>query len=146
MFQACISRFRNADIAVMAAAVADYSPKYPSASKIKKSEETLELPLVKTKDILKNLGALKTHNQILVGFALETNNERENALKKLREKNADLIVLNSLNDSAAGFGKDTNKVTIFDRNGTEEHYEAKSKDLVAKDIVELLIKKTNVKA
>ncbi len=146
MYKACTSYFPDMDIAVMTAAVADYKPATASLQKIKKTEETLTLPLNKTKDILKELGTMKKDKQLLVGFALETNNERDNALKKLKEKNADLIVLNSMNHSAAGFGKETNKVTIFDKANTEYSFEAKSKKLVAQDIVELLIKKLNNEA
>jgi phosphopantothenoylcysteine decarboxylase/phosphopantothenate--cysteine ligase len=102
--------------------------------------------LVKTKDILKSLGEIKTDSQFLVGFALETENEEENALTKLLSKNADLIVLNKLNDPLAGFGKNTNKVTIFDRARNGYAYEAKSKRLVANDIIDLIIKKLNEKA
>lgn len=144
MFNTCISLFPSSDITVMAAAVADYTPKIVAEKKIKKNEEVFQLELTKTKDILQNLGTIKSENQILVGFALETDNEKENALKKLTAKNADLIVLNSLRDQDAGFGKNTNKVTIFDKNRTYE-YEAKSKTLVANDIVDLIIKKINEK-
>lgn len=141
MYEACTVMFPQANIAIMAAAVADYSVPDVATEKIKKSEDSLNLHLVKTRDILKRLGELKQKNQFLVGFALETINEKDNALKKLRNKNADLIVLNSLKDEAAGFGKATNKVTIFDREENEFTYEAKSKTLVAKDIVELIYKK-----
>jgi phosphopantothenoylcysteine decarboxylase / phosphopantothenate---cysteine ligase len=146
MFEACMSNFPSVDIAVMTAAVADYKPSTVATQKIKKADETLELSLVKTKDILKSLGAIKQDKQLLVGFALETNNEKENAVKKLKDKNADLIVLNSMNDSEAGFGKETNKVTIFDKDMNEHRYEAKSKNLVAEDIVELIIKRLHDKA
>jgi phosphopantothenoylcysteine decarboxylase / phosphopantothenate---cysteine ligase len=146
MFEACMSIFPSVDIAVMTAAVADYKPSTVATQKIKKVDETFELTLVKTKDILKSLGAIKRDKQLLVGFALETNNEKENAVKKLKVKKADLIVLNSMNDSEAGFGKETNKVTIFDKDMTEHRYEAKSKKLVAEDIVELIIKKLHDKA
>ena len=140
MFEACESEFVNADILVMCAAVADYTPVQFSNEKIKKSEETFSIDLKKTKDILSHFGQQKKANQFLVGFALETNKERENALKKLESKNADLIILNSLNDVGTGFG-DTNKVTIFDKSGNEFPYEAKSKRAVAKDIVDIIIKK-----
>ncbi len=146
MYNKCISFFPDMHIAVMTAAVADYKPAKAASQKIKKAEETFELTLIKTKDILKELGAFKKNNQLLVGFALETNNERDYALKKLMEKNADLIVLNSMNDTQAGFGKETNKVTIFDKANTEYSFEAKSKKLVSEDIVELIIKKLNDKA
>jgi phosphopantothenoylcysteine decarboxylase/phosphopantothenate--cysteine ligase len=145
MYTACISGFVSSDIGVMAAAVADYTPETVSSQKIKKNNNSFELQLTKTKDILQSLGKIKNDRQILVGFALETENEEENARKKLSVKNADLIVLNSLNDEAAGFGKDTNKVTIFDANCNTYSFEAKSKKLVADDIVDLIIKKLNEK-
>ncbi|MEI2750484.1 MAG: bifunctional phosphopantothenoylcysteine decarboxylase/phosphopantothenate--cysteine ligase CoaBC [Ferruginibacter sp.] len=104
MYNACTKEFADADIAIMSAAVADYTVQNPAANKIKKESENLVLELEKTKDILKALGAEKKNGQFLVGFALETNNEKENALKKLASKNADMIVLNSLNDAGAGFG------------------------------------------
>ena len=141
MYDACSAIFSDMDIAVMAAAVADYTITVVETEKIKKKEDFLNLHLSKTRDILKSLGEVKSNKQFLVGFALETNNEKENAVKKLSSKNADLIVLNSLKDEAAGFGKATNKVTIFDRYQNEFAYEAKSKELVAKDIVELIHKK-----
>ena len=133
--------FREADICVMAAAVADYTPVSAAPEKIKKESGTLTLELVKTKDILKSLGEEKRSDQILVGFALETNHEKEFALQKLKKKNADMIVLNSLNDPGAGFGHDTNKITIFDKDGSETVYEIKSKQQVAKDIVDRIVKK-----
>ena len=138
MFSATMEN-TNFDIAVLASAVADYSPVEVAAAKIKKSDGILDIKLKKTKDILLGLGNIKSEKQILVGFALETNNEKENALKKLKEKNADLIVLNSLNDEGAGFKNDTNKVTIFTRDGKEKKFGTKSKELVAKDIVDSII-------
>src|SRR5688572_12681874 len=140
MYNACHEIFAETDLAIMSAAVADYTPVKKAIQKIKKEENNLSLELTKTKDILKSLGALKRKNQVLVGFALETVNEKEYALKKLSEKNADLIVLNSLNDSGAGFGHDTNKITIFEKGGGELQFETKSKDEVAKDIVDVIIK------
>ena len=145
MYNACVSLFVSSDIAVMSAAVADYTPEAVSSKKIKKDNEHFEVKLTKTKDILQTLGATKNSRQILVGFALETENEAENARKKLSGKNADLIVLNSLKDADAGFGKDTNKVTVFDANGNSYPFEAKNKKLVADDIVNLIIKKINEK-
>ncbi len=145
MYNVCLSLFPSSDICVMAAAVADYTPETVSVGKIKKSTQRFELQLTKTKDILQSVGAIKNEKQILAGFALETENEAENALKKLSAKNADLIVLNSLKDEAAGFGKDTNKVTIFDKENNSYSFEAKSKKLVADDIVDLIIKKLNEK-
>jgi phosphopantothenoylcysteine decarboxylase / phosphopantothenate---cysteine ligase len=138
MYQAAMKHI-DYDIAVLAAAVADYTPISVAQEKIKKSNGTLDIQLQKTKDVLKELGSIKKEKQILVGFALETNNEREFAQKKLQEKNADLIVLNSLNDKDAGFKKDTNKITIFKKNGEEKKFETKSKELVAKDIVDSII-------
>ncbi|MDB5247932.1 MAG: coaBC [Segetibacter sp.] len=145
MYDVCISVFPSINIAVLAAAVADYTPRIVSENKIKKNEKIFQLELIKTKDILQTLGTVKREDQILVGFALETNNELENAIRKLETKNADLIVLNSLNDEFAGFEKDTNKVTVLDRNGSSFPFEAKSKKLVAIDIVDLIIKKLNDK-
>lgn len=145
MLKECMSLFGSCDVAVMAAAVADYTPKTVFDKKIKKNNEGIILELTKTTDILKSLGAIKKENQILVGFALETDNEEENAKKKLAEKNADIIVLNSLKDEAAGFGTDTNKVTIFDRNNKTYSYPLKNKNVVANDIIDLIIKKLNEK-
>ncbi len=139
MYQVCIEEFPKTDVAIMSAAVADYTPVSPSSSKIKKQKDDLSIELVKTKDILKNLGEQKKNGQILVGFALETCNEKEYALSKLKSKNADLIVLNSLNDKGAGFGVDTNKVTIFEKNGNEIAYETKPKQQVARDIVDRIV-------
>lgn len=140
MYEACLNEFKQVDIAVMSAAVADYTPIKISTDKIKKSDSTLTLELIKTKDILKSLGEKKQPGQVLVGFALETNDERKNALEKLKSKNADMIVLNSLNETGAGFGLDTNKITIFEKSGEELKFEMKSKQEVAKDIVDTLIK------
>jgi len=139
MYQACLTEFPKTDVAIMSAAVADYTPLTKSNNKIKKHNEDLSIELVKTKDILKNLGEQKKNGQILVGFALETNNEKEYALSKLKTKNADLIVMNSLNDKGAGFGVDTNKVTIFEKNGNEIAYALKPKQQVARDIVDRIV-------
>jgi phosphopantothenoylcysteine decarboxylase/phosphopantothenate--cysteine ligase len=117
MYDACNEIFEISDIAVMAAAVADYTPVQKAREKIKKKEETLTLELTKTKDILKTLGGKKKKGQVLVGFALETNNEKDYAREKLEKKNADLIVMNSLKEDGAGFGYDTNKITIFGKTG-----------------------------
>ena len=135
MYEAC-QQNKDYDIAVMAAAVADYTPVEVADQKIKKGEGTLTVELKKTQDILASLGREKQPNQILVGFALETENEKANALKKLQAKNADMVVLNSLNDHGAGFGGDTNRVTIFYRDGSEKQFETKTKESVAKDIVD----------
>jgi phosphopantothenoylcysteine decarboxylase / phosphopantothenate---cysteine ligase len=130
------AHFYQSEVVVMAAAVADYRPKTIEDRKIKKGEgDELVLQLEKTKDILRTLGADRPAGQVLVGFSLETNNEKEYALKKLREKSLDLIVMNSLNDVGAGFNYDTNKVTLFDKNGVAKDLPLKSKQEVAKDIV-----------
>jgi phosphopantothenoylcysteine decarboxylase/phosphopantothenate--cysteine ligase len=140
MYNACIADFNTMDIIVMSAAVADYTPAKPAKEKIKKEGEYLSVELTKTKDILKYLGTIKTDSQVLIGFALETNNEEEYAQRKLKEKNADMIVLNSLNDKGAGFGLDTNKITIYYKDGTIKNFDIKSKTQVAKDIVYNIIK------
>lgn len=128
------------DIAICAAAVADYRPKSKAPQKIKKSEETMSIELVKNKDILKSLGAQKS-TQFLVGFALETENELENAKGKLKRKNLDAIVLNSLNDKGAGFAGNTNKITFIDKNLQIKAFELKTKAAVAEDIMnEILIR------
>lgn len=139
MYDACTHDFEKYDIAVMSAAVADYTPVNKQKEKIKKSDTSLVIELTKTKDILKALGKEKKKHQLLVGFALETTNEKEYALKKLESKNADMIVLNSLNDEGAGFGYDTNKITIFEKGGKETVYERKPKQQVAKDIVDKIV-------
>lgn len=135
MFDACAQYFQAADVMVFAAAVADYTPKFPSATKIKKKEEEFSIELVKTKDIAAELGKQKRENQIIVGFALETNNEEAHAKEKLEKKNFDFIVLNSMRDEGAGFQTDTNKITIIDREGNVTKFELKEKTEVAKDIV-----------
>ncbi len=140
MYKACTALFDNADLAVMAAAVADYSPVSKASEKIKKSDDTLVVELTKTKDILKSLGEKKKENQVLVGFALETNDEEKHAKEKLQKKNADMIVLNSLKDEGAGFGHDTNKITIFEKKGGQFSFDTKSKSEVAKDIVDTIIR------
>ena len=140
MFEACAKYFDEADITVMAAAVADYSPGEPATQKIKKGQENLTLDLHKTRDILKTMGQRKKTGQVLVGFALETENEKEYTLGKMKSKNADLMVLNSLKDPGAGFGYDTNKVTIFEKNGDEHPFTSKSKTEVARDIVDTIIR------
>lgn len=139
MYKACTTQFANSDIGVMAAAVADYTPAEVATDKIKKNKDELVIELKKTKDILKSLGEKKSKEQVLVGFALETNNEREYALDKLKRKSADMVVLNSLNDKGAGFGTDTNKISIFDKSGKEFHYELMSKKEAAKNIVDTII-------
>lgn len=138
MYQACM-QYSDYDIAVMAAAVADFTPQQPADQKIKKGASDLTLTLKKTTDILAALGAQKKASQLLAGFALETENEVENARKKLESKGADLIILNSLNDKGAGFGSDTNKITILTRHGVLKTFETKQKTEVARDIVATLI-------
>ena len=139
MYNACTAVFNDMDVTVMSAAVADYTPIVVSTDKIKKCADRFSIELKKTKDILRHLGTIKREGQLLIGFALETNNENEYALTKMKDKNADIIVLNSLNDEGAGFGFDTNKVTIFNKNGGVYIYETKSKAAVAIDIVNNII-------
>jgi phosphopantothenoylcysteine decarboxylase / phosphopantothenate---cysteine ligase len=143
MYNACIERFKDTNIAIMSAAVADYTPVVKETEKIKKNEDIFNLALKRTSDILKKLGTLKTENQILVGFALETENEKENALKKLNSKQADFIVLNSLKDEGAGFGHNTNKITIFDKAGNTNSFPVKRKDEVAADIIDTILNRKN---
>ena len=138
MHAACLSLADDYDIAIMAAAVADYTPAVVAGQKIKKGGEDLSLILKKTKDILADLGNKKKSRQVLVGFALETDDGISQAAKKLKEKNADLIVLNSLKDEGAGFGLDTNKVTLFYPDGKQKEVELKSKKALAKDIVDAI--------
>jgi len=138
MYEACHLNFSEVDVAIAAAAVADYRPKNVASQKIKKNDSTLTIELEKTKDILASLGEQKK-NQFLIGFALETENEIENAKLKIQKKNLDLIVLNSLNDEGAGFGKPTNKVTFIDKNFSIEPVALKSKEDVAKDIIEKVL-------
>ncbi|WP_264558240.1 bifunctional phosphopantothenoylcysteine decarboxylase/phosphopantothenate--cysteine ligase CoaBC [Flavobacterium sp. N2270] len=139
MYDACHANFENVDVAIAAAAVADYRPKNVASQKIKKQETNLTIELEKTQDILATLGE-KKRNQFLIGFALETENEIENAIGKIKKKNLDLIVLNSLNDKGAGFGHSTNKVTFIDKNFKELPMDLKSKEAVAQDIVNIIIK------
>ena len=138
MYEAVHEFYTDCDVAILSAAVADYRPKEVASEKIKKKEGTLTLELEKTKDILASLGANKT-NQFLVGFALETENELENAKTKLKKKNLDLIVLNSLRDKGAGFGKDTNKVTLITKGNKVIPFQVKNKKEVAKDILTHII-------
>ena len=140
MYTAAHKYFAAVDIAILSAAVADYTPKNVATQKIKKNDATLEIELLKTKDILASLGEIKKH-QFLVGFALETNNELENAKSKLSRKNLDAIVLNSLQDKGAGFATDTNKITIIDKDLNETTFKLKSKTAVAEDIMNQIIKK-----
>ncbi len=134
MFTACQNQFLNSNIAVLSAAVADYKPKHVADSKIKKKDSEFSIELIKTKDILETLGQQKT-NQLLVGFALETNNVVEYAKEKIKKKNLDFIIANSATEKGAGFGVDTNKITIIDKHNKMYNFELKSKQEVAKDIV-----------
>jgi len=138
MFAACDEQ-RDADIIVMSAAVADYAPASAADQKIKKTDASANIILHHTKDILHHLGSQKKKGQFVVGFALETENEKENAIQKLNKKNLDCIVLNSLNDKGAGFEKDTNKISIIDRDGVIE-FDTQSKKEVADDIVNYVMK------
>ena len=136
MLEACQSSFPEADIAIMCAAVADYAPAHPAESKIKREKSEIPtIELVKNPDIAATLGSEKRRGQLLVGFALETDNEQVNALDKMERKNLDMIVLNSLRDAGAGFSTDTNKVTIFTRSGAETPLPLKPKKEVARDIL-----------
>jgi len=139
MYKASLDCFPYLNGAVMTAAVADFSPSKPEKIKTKRGKEKWMLELQPTKDIAAQLGKIKKSNQLLVGFALETNDELENARKKLQKKNFDFIVLNSLNDAGAGFGVDTNKITILDKDNNLQSFELKSKTEVAADIVEKII-------
>ena len=134
MLEQCRQHFTTSNICVMSAAVADYTPVTIARQKIKKQDAGLNIDLKKTTDILKTLGELKRADQLLIGFALETNDEELNAIDKLKKKNLDFIVLNSLNDEGAGFKGDTNKITIIDRNLKKTSFDLKTKEEVAKDI------------
>lgn len=138
MYEACCRYFPQSDIAILSAAVADYTPKVVATQKIKKKEAEFTIELVKTVDIAAALGQQKQVYQYLVGFALETDHEIENALKKLHSKSLDLIVLNSLQHEGAGFGHDTNQITLIDRQGTIEPFGLKDKRAVAIDIIDRL--------
>jgi phosphopantothenoylcysteine decarboxylase/phosphopantothenate--cysteine ligase len=140
MYEECMRLFPSCNIAVMCAAVADFTPEQQSENKIKQKTD-LTISLTKTKDIASELGRIKDDCQILTGFALETDNELENAHEKLKSKNLDFIVLNSLNDTGSGFGIDTNKITIIDSDGTEIRFDTKPKKDVAKDIVSYILQK-----
>lgn len=139
MKSAALSSFEDSEIFVMSAAVADYRPKTVVSTKLKKSDASMTIELEATPDILKELGSRKRPGQLLIGFALETDNEVENAQGKLERKNLDLIILNSLNDEGAGFGHATNKITMLDRSNKMASFELKSKEHVAQDIVEKIL-------
>ena len=139
MYEATQAAFETAHITILSAAVADYTPAHPADRKIKKKETTFSIELTKTTDIAATLGQQKRPNQWLMGFALETDNEYENAIKKLQAKNLDWIVLNSLRDAGAGFGHDTNKITVIHRDGQTREFALKSKEDVAQDLVNLIV-------
>lgn len=135
MYEAVMNRFYGMDGAILCAAVADFTPIDTARAKLKREKENLMLELTPTKDIAAAVGEMKTESQFLVGFALETNNEEANAMSKMERKNFDFIVLNSLQDAQAGFGYDTNKVSIIHRSGDKKEFDLKNKNAVAEDIV-----------
>ncbi|MCL2131139.1 MAG: bifunctional phosphopantothenoylcysteine decarboxylase/phosphopantothenate--cysteine ligase CoaBC [Lentimicrobiaceae bacterium] len=139
MLQACEIRYKEAEIIIMAAAVADYTPEQTHTRKLKKQEQPMTIALKPTTDILKKIASKKTENQIVVGFALETDNEIEHAKQKLHDKNLDFIVLNSLNDKGAGFGTATNKVALIDKNENITELPLNSKEIIADKIVEIVL-------
>jgi phosphopantothenoylcysteine decarboxylase/phosphopantothenate--cysteine ligase len=141
MYEASQRVFPQVNISIFAAAVADYRPSTVSNTKIKKKESHLDIQLIPNPDIAKELGLLKTVNQLNIGFALETDAEEVNALGKLKKKNLDMIVLNSLQTPGAGFAYDTNKVSVYDKDNNTTHFELKSKTEVAKDLVDLIARK-----
>lgn len=143
MYEVCLKVNNESDINIMAAAVADYAPKEVASEKIKKQTSEMSIDLIKTTDIAKELGGLKRKGQINVGFALETNAELQNAQDKIRKKNFDLIVLNSLRDKGAGFGHDTNKISIIDKENNILDFELKTKQEVAKDIINAILEKVH---
>lgn len=139
MFNKCHEYFPGASITILSAAVSDYSPEQKIEKKIKRKNEDLLIQLKPTEDIAASLGKVKRPDQLLAGFALETDNEEANAFSKLKRKNFDLIVLNSLRDKGAGFQTDTNKISIIDKNNNIDKFELKSKREVARDIIEKII-------
>ena len=143
MYHAAKSEFVNCHAAIMSAAVADFKPSKKFDQKVKRGKDDLNISLIPNKDIAAELGKVKKQNQVLVGFALETNDEINNALKKIKNKNLDFIVLNSLNETGAGFGYDTNKISIIHKDGSKQDFELKKKSEVALDIVNALISKFN---
>jgi phosphopantothenoylcysteine decarboxylase / phosphopantothenate---cysteine ligase len=144
MYETVMSRLSTAEVVIMSAAVADYKPKVIVDQKIKKGGEEWSLVLEKTDDILLNIGTNKKNNQVLIGFALETTDEKENALKKLKSKNLDAIILNSLNSTNKVFGSNFNCITIIDKDEKEYIFETKSKSEVAEDIISFIISKNNL--
>lgn len=143
MYNSCLEIFPSVDITVLSAAVADFKPVNAASQKIKKSDSGLTIDLIKTRDIAAELGKIKKSNQYTVGFALETENETVNAEKKISAKNFDLIVLNSLNDNGAGFGYDTNQVTLIDKSKQVTKFSLRSKKEVARDIVNAIIENSH---
>jgi phosphopantothenoylcysteine decarboxylase/phosphopantothenate--cysteine ligase len=139
MAEKCLALFGECRVGIMTAAVADYTPSRKYTSKLKRTKENLVIELVPTPDIAAELGRRKRKDQVLVGFALETEREEANARLKLKKKNLDFIVLNSLKDEGAGFGADTNKITIIDADNNIRHFELKSKREVAYDIIDKLV-------
>jgi len=139
MLSECLARFPKCDIGVLAAAVADFTPEKMEERKIKRTGDEIILRLKPTTDIAEALGKIKKTSQILAGFALETHNETANAIAKLQRKNLDLIVLNSMQDKGAGFGFDTNRITIIDRNNIIDKFELKSKEEAARDILDKIV-------
>lgn len=140
MYDCAVMNFKNTDVGILAAAVADFTPIVKSESKIKRENENLILELNPTKDIAEKLGKMKTEKQFLVGFALESESEEQNALKKMKKKNLDFIVMNSLNNENTCFNSDLNKITIFNNKKHKIEFEIKQKRLVAKDIIDFLEK------
>jgi len=140
MYNAAVAAFPDMDAAILCAAVADYRPAEQYAEKVKRTEDALTISLVPNKDIAAALGMIKKDYQTLIGFALETNDEEANALKKMEKKNLDFIVLNSLNDKGAGFKYDTNKIAILNRSGERKDFPLKSKTAVAADIIDETLK------
>jgi phosphopantothenoylcysteine decarboxylase/phosphopantothenate--cysteine ligase len=141
MFEQTVQRFEDADGAVLAAAVSDYKPAREYDQKVKRTNDNLSLELEPTRDIAQKLGSIKHESQLLVGFALETQDEVANAKKKIRNKNLDWIVLNSLNEQGAGFQVDTNKISIIGADGRQVEYPLKSKKEVARDIAQKISEK-----
>jgi len=139
MARECLIRFRDADIAILAAAISDFTPENVPGNKIKRDDTDLVIRLRPTKDVAAELGKSKSARQLVVGFALETENEIANATSKLKRKNLDLIVLNSLRDKGAGFGFDTNLITLIDSNNNIDKFELKSKEEAAVDILRKII-------
>ncbi len=145
MYMACCRFFEEVDVAVFAAAVADYRPAEIAHQKIKKNDDSFLIKMVKNVDIAYEFGKIKQPHQVAVGFALETNDEEKHAVSKLERKNFDMVVLNSMNDALAGFGHDTNKITIIQKNLSRIEFPLKSKQEVAKDIVDAAVKTVTMK-